>query len=276
MTVNFDLVIDTENDFVDMKAALTSMQGVSDAVRCISESILTERVPERLTSRSSVRTSLKKSFKGSYGHIFSLDVYDSVLLKRLNGIGQQTIVELISHFISESLYRDSGPLSQKAQKVIDRLGEKAEMVVHQLRTSSLGNIHEISLKFDRGIKIRHRKNRDEQTVLACFDKLSATVLQAELSDVKVDLNVVITRLNIHTGNGRLQIEGASETVAFGFASACEYRDLAIAVKKVFSENLNYNNGIESGKWKYLAVSVSPLKLKDGKVVKYFVRGFHES
>lgn len=72
MTLNLDLVIETEEDSIDMKAGLESMQGVSDAVRCIAESVLTEKVPKRHTSKSKVRTSLKKSFKGSYGHIFSL------------------------------------------------------------------------------------------------------------------------------------------------------------------------------------------------------------
>lgn len=274
MTINLDLVIDTEEDSVDMKASLDSMQGISDAVRCVAESILTENTPKRQSHKSMVRTSLKNSFKGSYGHVFSLDIHDPDLLKRLNRIGRPAFIELISYFIGESLYRESQPLSPKAQEVLNKLGEKAEEVVSQLRISSLENIHEISTKFNHDIKIRYRKSRDEQTVIAKFDRNSAQVLQAKLSDERLDLKIIVSRLNIHTGNGRLQIEGQDETVAFGFG--IEYKEVNIRAKKTFSENLDYNNGLERDKWKYLKASVSPIKLKDGKIVKYIVKAFYEN
>jgi hypothetical protein len=267
MTINLDLVIDTDDD-VDMKAGLTSMQGVSDAVRCIAESVLTGTVPKRMTSKSNVRTSLKRSFKGSYGHIFTLDLHDAELQKKLNVIGRSAFVELIGYFISESLYKESNRLSSRAQNVLDGLGEKTNQIVQQLRVSSLDNIHEISMKFNNSIRIRHRISRDEQTVIASFDRDSARVLQAKPTDERISLTVVITRLNIHTGNGRLQIEGEYETVAFGFGL---YKMVSVKAKKIFSENLNHNNGIEKEKWKYLKIVVSPIKLKDGRVVKYIVK-----
>jgi hypothetical protein len=274
MTINLDLVIETEEDSIDMKSGLESMQGVSDAIRCVAEAILTETVPQRQTSKGNVRTRLKKSFKGSYGHIFSLDIHDTQLLKKLNSIGRPAFIELITYFISESLYQDSNLLSTKAQKVLDRLGKKAENVVKQLRVSSLENIHQISTKFNHDIKIRYRKSIYDQTVIASFNRSTAKVLQATLSEEKVDLNVVVTRLNIHTGNGRLQIEGKYETVAFGFG--IEYKGVSIKAKKIFSENLNHNNGLDSDKWKYLKIGASPIKLKDGKIVKYIVKAFYEN
>lgn len=273
MTINFDLVIETDDDSVDMKAGLTSMQGVSDAVRCIAESVLTEKVPERKTSKSNVRTSLKRSFKGSYGHIFTLDLHDAELQKKLNKIGRSAFTELIGYFISESLYREPNQLSPKAQITLNKLGETADQIVQQLRVSSLKNIHEISTKFNNDISIRYRINRDEQTVIAKFDRDSAKVLQVKQSDEKFDLTVVITRLNIYTGNGRLQIEGKDETVAFGFGIG--YEAVSVKAKKLFSENLDHNNGLEKKKWKYLKIIASPIKLKDNRVVKYIVKGFYE-
>lgn len=273
MSINFDIVIATEDHSVDMKAGLSSMQGVSDAVRCIAESVLTEKVPERQTSKSNVRTSLKQSFKGSYGHIFSLDVYDAELQKRLNKIGRATFVELIGYFISESLYRESKQPTDKAQNILNDLGDTANQIVMQLRVSALENIHEVSTKFNHDILIRHRISRDRQHVVANFDRESARVLQAKQSDRQIKLRVVITRLNIHTGNGRLQIEGQDETIAFGFG--IEYKEIDVNAKKVFSENLNYNNGLKQDKWRYLRVSASPVELRDGRVVKYIVKGLYE-
>ena len=207
MSINFDIVIATEDNSVDMKAGLSSMQGVSDAVRCIAESVLTEKVPERQTSKSSVRTSLKQSFKGSYGQIFSLEIYDEELERRLKKIGKATFIELVSHFISESLYRESNQLTDKAQKILNGLGDTADQIVTQLRVSALENIHKVSTKFNHDIRIRHRISRGHQNVIASFDRDSAKVLQAKQSDKQIEKAVVITRLNIHTGNGRLQIKG---------------------------------------------------------------------
>ena len=206
MTINLDVVIETPEDSVDMKAGLESLQGVSDAIRCIAESVLTEKTARRQSHKGKVRTSLKRSFKGSYGQIFSLDIHDDELKKKLNGIGRTAFVELISYFISESLYRESNLLFPKAQRVVNKLGETAEEIVSQLRVSSLENIHEISTKFNHDIKIRHRMSRVNQTVIAKFDRNTAKVLQAELSNEKIDITISVTRLNIYTGNGRLQIQ----------------------------------------------------------------------
>jgi hypothetical protein len=274
MSLNLDIVMDTDDYSVDMKTGLETLQGVSDATRCIAETILTESAPpKRQHHKGNVRTTLKQTFKGSYGHVFSIDIFDKNLKNKFNSIGKLTFSELISYFISEALYQEPSDLSTKAQKIIDKLGGNAEKLVQQLRVSSLENIHELSQKFDQNIKIRYRKSRNEQTVLAKFDRTTAKVLQAKESDEKYDITASITRLNIHTGNGRLQLKEANQTIAFGFG--IEYREVTLNAKKLFSENLNHNNGLISDKWKFVKITVKPIKLRDGKIVKYIVKGFYE-
>lgn len=276
MTVNFDLVIDTKEDSVDMKAGLNTMQGISDAMRCAAQTILTGNTPKQQSHKGKVRTTLKRNFKGSYGHIFSLDVYDDKLLKKLNSIGRPAFVELIKYIITESLYKETNPklLSPKAQKALNEMGENYDKVVSQLRVSSLSNIHEISSKFNHDVKIRYRISRDKQTVIAQFNQNTARALEAIEFDIKVDLIVNITRLNIYTGNGRLQIKDHDETIAFGFG--IKYADIKLEAKKLFSENLDYNNGIDRDKIKHLHIIASPVKLNDGKIVKYIIKGFHRA
>ena len=273
MTINLDLVIETEEYAVDMKAGLDSMQGVSDAIRCIAESILTENTPKRQSHKGSVRTSLKNSFKGSYGQVFSLDIHDPELLKRFRKIGSGAFFELVSYFIDESLYREPNTLSAKAQGILNKLGDISEEVVRQLRVSSLKNIHVISTKFNHDIRIRHRISRENQTVIASFNKETAKVLQARQSPDAVSLTVSITRLNIHTGNGRLQVKDQEETIPFSFG--IQYKEVSLRAKKIFSENLNHNNGINNSEWKFLRISAAPVRLKDGKIIKYIVKGFHD-
>jgi hypothetical protein len=272
MSVNFDVVIDTQEHSVDMKSGLYTLQGVSDATCCIAEVILTEKTPKRQTHKRKIRTTLKQSFKGSYGHIFSLDIFDKTIQSKFNSIGKVVFSELIAYFISEALYKESKVLSAKAQKIINNLGENSENLVQQLRVSSLENIHEISNKFGHDVKIRFRKSRNEQTVLGTFDKTTAQVLQAKQSPEKIDLTVSITRLNINTGNGRLLLKDTIQTVAFGFGIT--YTDVDLKAKKLFSENLDENNGVPRLDWTYLKVEASPIKLKDGKIVKYIIKGFY--
>ena len=272
MSINLDVIIDTPDNSVDMKSGLNTLQGVSDATRCIAETVLTEKTPKRLSHKGKVRTTLKKNFKGSYGHIFSLDIYDEKLKKRFRSIGKSVFAELIAYFISESMYEDSNMPSIKAQKIIGDLGDTSEELIDQLRVSALENIHEISEKFNHDVKIRFRKNRHEQTVIGKFNRTTAKVLQAEESDQKIDITACITRLNIYTGNGRLLVKGARDTVAFGFGIG--YREVRFEAKKLFSKNLDHNNGIPRKKWEYLKISVAPVKLRNGKIVKYIVKGFY--
>jgi|CEGF01.1.fsa_nt_gi ElaB/YqjD/DUF883 family membrane-anchored ribosome-binding protein len=272
MSLNLDLVIDTKEDSVDMKSALESMQGVSDAVRCAAEGILTGKAVKRKTHKGKVRTSLKKSFKGSYGHTFSLDVYDDELQKKLRSITRAVFVELLRYFINDALYNETSDLSKRAQDVLDDIGESSNDIVEQLRGSSLDDIHSITKKFNHDVKIRYRKSRDDITVLARFDRSTAEVLEATESDEEIDLVVSITRLNIHTGNGRLQIKGQDETMAFGFGIG--YKEVALKAKRIFSENLNNNNVVDYEQWKYIKIIAKPIKLRSNKIVKYIVTGFY--
>ncbi|WP_240071490.1 hypothetical protein [Cupriavidus taiwanensis] len=254
-----------------MKAGLDTMQGSSDAVRCITEGILTNKIPERQSHKSKVRTTLKQSFRGSYGHVFSVDIYDDRLKKKFDKIGKTTFAELIAYYLNESIYEEYQRLSPKAQAIIDGFGERSENLTGQLRTSALKNLHEVPTKFNYEVKIRFRQSRDNQTILAKFNQDTATVLDAEESNEEVDLTVSITRLNINTGNGRLLVEGENDTVAFGFIG---YRGIKLDAKKVFSENLDYNNGLPSEKWRHLKISATPIKLRDGKIIKYIVKGLY--
>lgn len=272
MALNLDIVINTPDDSVDMKSGLNTMQGVSDAARFIAETVLTGKAPQRQTHKKKVRTTLKKTFKGSYGHIFSIDIYDEKLKKKFNSIGKVVFSQVVSYFLTESLYQESHPMSAKAKKIVEDLGNEAEDLVKQLRKSALDNVHQVSSKFGYDVKVRFRKSRNEQTILGQFNRSTAEVLTAEVSSEEYEITAGITRFNINTGNGRLMLPDAEETVAFGFKSP--YKMLTFKAKKVFSENLDHNNGIDPIFWKYLKLRVTPMKLRDGTIIKYIVKGYH--
>jgi len=272
MPLNLDIVIETVDYEVDMKAGLETLQGASEATLSIVETLVTGKVALRHRGVSSVRTILKRTFKGSYGQVFAVEISDEELQREYKKIGNATFVELMSYFMKESLYLESADLSAKAQKIVDSLGDSAEALIKKLRVSSMENLHKVSTKFDHDVKIRYRKSLNEKVVIASFNKSTVLALQATESDKSTDITASITRLNINTGNGRLLLEGADETVAFGFG--IEYKEVRLEAKKKFSENLDHNNGIDSSKWKNLKIIARPIKLRDGKIVKYIVTGFY--
>lgn len=272
MTINFDVVMDTPDYSVDMKAGLESLQGTSEVIRTIGQTVLTGKVPERRTFKNTVRTQLKASFSGSYGQIFSLELYDENLKKRMNKIGRAAFVELVTYYIHEATYQVGTELSDRALAVVKELGPDSDKLTKQLRVSAAKRMHEVPLKFDHDIKIRYRRNRDDQTILAILNRDSAFSLSAKIADRSVDLSVGITRLNTRTGNGRLQIEDTIDTIPFGFIGT--YRAINIHLKKHFSENLDLNHGVEPENWTYLNIAATPIQRPDGKVIKYLIKAVY--
>jgi len=270
--MNFDVLVNTPEQTVDMKAGLQTFQGTSETIRHIAEALLTGKSPERLSYKSKIRTNLKQTFKGSYGQTFSLDIYDAELDEKFKKIGKKNFAELANYFVSEALYLETQEITQKSRKIIDSLGDEADSLIEQLRVSCLENAHEISEKFGHDVKIRYRASRENQIEIAKLNQETVLSLQAKPENKTEDLKVSITRLNINTGNGRLLIEDEEETVAFGFGVI--YKEVKLEAKKLFSKNLDMNNGMERENWIKLKISARPIKLKSGKIVKYIVTGFY--
>jgi hypothetical protein len=274
MSIDFDVLINTNELAVDMKTGLETLQGISDATRRIGETLVSGQVPIRLNPKSNVRTTLKKNFKGSYGQAFSVEILDPKFLTEYKKIGKNCFIELVSYFLNEALYLDTEDLSLKSQKIVSALEEKADELIEQIRTSTLENIHEVSAKFNHEVILRNRTQVVEnRKILAKFNRETARVLDTSISEEKTEIEACITRFNIYTGNGRLRLKEAEKTVAFGFNTP--YKDVRLEAKKVFSENLDQNNGAESDSTSYLRLIAYPMTTNAQKIIKYIVTGFYE-
>ncbi|MBO9528232.1 hypothetical protein C5B72_14160 [Acinetobacter sp. KU 011TH] len=267
MEVNFDLVIGSEDYTVDMQAGLETMHGVSDSTRLISEAILTNKVSTKKTHKSDIRTSLKKTFKGSYGQVFSIETYTKDSTSRLRQIGKDVFAELMAYFLAEAVYQESNELSEKAKKI---LGELSTPTVNKLLArlrEPLKDIHKVNKAFDYPVTIRYRRKVNEPpTVLQKFDSITNEALDAIQTVEIIDIEAAVTRLNINTGNGRIQLPDETQTVAFGFGNT--FGSTNFEIKKMFSENLDQNMGIDPEFRTYLKFKASPVKLLDSTIVKY--------
>lgn len=277
MSINFDVVMDSDDYSIDMNSGLETLRGASEASRQIATTILEERVPQKLSCENKVRTSLKKSFKGSFGQQFSLEFYDEEVRKRFKTIGKKAFTELISYFINEALYQESLKLSLKAEQVLKRLGQDLEQnLIKQLQRSSLDHLHAVSSNFNKDVKLRFRESGIKQTTLVTIDRATHATLKSWTDSAKIQITASITRLNINTGNGRLLLQGENETVAFGFPVQKQYRELKLAAKQKFSENLHTNNGKPNEEWLTLKLTAHTQKTNNGRIIKYLIEGFDDA
>lgn len=273
MNIEFDLIIASGKNPVDMKSALKTMSGISDGMRRISETVIKEEAHTALSNKSKVTTKLMESFTGSYGQKFSIDISGEKNIKRFQEIGEAVFVELISFFINEASYADQ-PLktSEAALIAIDSLGDDVETLVKSLRNTPLKDGHAITTSFNYDVHIRHRTAQGAKEI-ARFNDATAGFLLAKKNKTAVDLEVVITRFNTQTGNGRMNTKTDSRIVAFGFNTL--YKNVEYSWKKKVSRNLDQNNGKEPEDCLYLNISAYPVELKDGRVIKYLIKGIHE-
>lgn len=282
MDVNFDVWVDSGKDFsIDMNSGLDTFKGASEVTRKVAETLLTKHVPKQLHHSNKIRTQLRQNFKGSFVQTFSLSIDDPELEENYRKIGKGAFIELISYFMSESLYQESPELSNKARSTLKKLGDKlTEQLIEELRVSSLAHLHTVSTNFNQEVQLRYYKNKSkkETVVVAKVDQTTGEVLKPKTDTTTVTLEASITRLNINTGNGRLQIKGDTGTVAFGFSRPGHYPHRDKVLKQKLSDNLHVNNGIGSDKkkWKTIKLKAHTQKAQHGRIIKYIIEGIADA
>lgn len=269
--MKLDLVIQTEDHAVDMKTGLETISGASEAARSVIEAALTDKV-QKNTSASKFRNTMMESFEGSYGLVFKVGTEDPELKSRMARIGSETMSQVIGYFIAEALYQECPPLSNASVDLIRDISEDTQnRLIEKLRRSPLQNAVSVPSSYGHKVVLKVHTGEFDRRDIITLDQGSKTNLSPRANREVLHFKACITRLNINTGNGRLLIEGETETVAFGFPSA--YKEVRIAAKKRFSENLDRNNGLASDQWEYIDIVATTLRLKSGHIIKYLISGF---
>lgn len=269
MEIDLEAVVDTPDASVDMKSGLETFQGMSDAARKIAISFANDKVLQRINYKSDIRTRMKHSFKGSYGLRFSIEVLGRAEQNAINEMGRDTLVELISYTMIAARHGRVPKLSRRASLVIDSMRMSELELIEEIRSSCMRKIHKVPAKFDQDVVLNYKARGADPVQLAKFNKRSALLLTPVHDAKEILVSATISRLNINTGNGRLTPIGEKETVAFGFSG--DYANINVNLKKLFSENLDENNGIPSNQRKFIDFRAQTIRLRDGKVVKYIIR-----
>lgn len=269
MKISMEVVIQSGEDEVDMDFALQSLLGTA-SVACLStEGILNGKVIERRTTANEIRAKLKQSFKSSYGQRFEIHFSRSSLESRYRKIGKDAFIEVMSYYIREALYLESDALSQKAKKVINELEAIEENLTDRLR-SPLSDMHKITTTNNYNVVLRSKVAGENVNLITLNEQTASNIMGTTLENTQETIDVVITRFNSMTGNGRLIIRDQIEekTTAFGFSNMIRFvRD---AEKSAVSNNLHNNNGAGRDDWEYLRMRVNRLVKSNGETVKYII------
>lgn len=133
MNVDFEIIIRSGDENVDMDSALKTLAGTSSAITSITDTILNRSVIERRTTSNEVRTKLKQSFKSSYGQNFSIETDNPELSQKLKKIGKEKLSELIKYYINESLYIENRGLSPDAKIITCELEEVEYFLLRKIK-----------------------------------------------------------------------------------------------------------------------------------------------
>lgn len=267
MNINFDVVIKSDDHQVDMDYGLKTLAGTSRVVSTMAEAILKKEVSERRTSVNDIRTQLKQSFKSSYGQNFCIEVNDPVLKRKLKKMGHDVFCEVISYYISESMFLEANKLSSAAQDVVNDLNDIEDKLLEVLRRGLI-DMHKITTMSSFNVELNHHPRGNRQRIATLTPKTAKHITETEEGTSEYQIDVIFTRFNSMTGNGRLIVRNDDKTTAFGLAKGLRF--VPLHFKKKITENLHKNNGLTKQNWQYVTLTVHDLKLAGGEVVKYFI------
>ncbi|QRG80182.1 hypothetical protein [Citrobacter sp. R56] len=266
MTVNYDLVIKSGDNAVDMDYALDTLAGASDVTCLLAEAILRKKVVKRRTESSPARAILHQSFKSSYGQNFELIIDDPKLNARLVEITNPVFTEIMSFYISEALYIQNPPLSANALHYIKELEEMEDELVNRIR-NPLRKMHEVNNRQKWDIEFNYKSGLQKRKIVNLDARTLSNLTYTKIERERINVIAVVTRFNSRTGNGRLVLEGENDTIAFGFF--VPYGTVSGAQRKIMSLNLYVNTGRRED-FTYLKMSVSKVVIKSGETIKYLV------
>lgn len=268
-----DVVIASPKGEIDMQYGLDTLKGTSDVISLVAEAILAGEIPPkgRRTHRSNdVRTKLKQSFNSSFGQNFAIEINKPELKQRLRQIGDEVFIEVMSYFILEALYLDSGELSPAASGVLDDIGHISNNLFARVKRPLI-EMHQVAKYYNYKIELSHkRRGYDKKKVVALTEATSNNLTETRINDQTFDINAVIVRYHSKTGNGRLHVQGGDQFYSFGFSS--QITAVKNSIKTKLSGNLHANNLIQPEDGTFVQLRVKKMTLPTNEIVKYLIVG----
>ncbi|EGT5208985.1 hypothetical protein ACOZZ4_004132 [Cronobacter dublinensis] len=265
--VDFELKIDSGKTLVDMEYGLETMSGFSGAIAITADCILSNEVPSQMNYSANVRAKLMSACLGSYIQDFKLVVSDPVKSAKLAQIGNSVLSELITYFICETMYVEPPALTKKAERLLSKL-EKIESKIIDRIHERVKDMHKVSRSSKYPVILKRKTQLRTFKLLEINEATSSNLFNLTTDQQPEEINAIITRFNLFTGNGRLLADGFATTIPFSFSGP--YSKVKSSIKRMMSENLHNNNAIEDEDIVRLRITAKARRNTSGDVVKYLI------
>ncbi|OWS74046.1 hypothetical protein CBW22_16795 [Pantoea sp. VS1] len=265
--VDFVVKVESGRNLVDMNYTLDTLKGFSTAIGAVADSTLTNNVKARSNPADDIRTELLEAVLGSYVQTFRLKISDPVKAHKFKKMGSSVLSELITYYVNEVLHAEQPILTKKASEYIRKL-EPVENKIIQRIHSWVSDMHTISVRKNYSVKLFRKTEQRTFKMLEVSKQTYGNAFELTEDENSIDIEVVISRFNIFTGNGRLLREDENSTVPFSFATS--YSKIKASYKQSISGNLLANTAVPDEDRVNITLRVKPKRNRSGEVVKYVI------
>ncbi|EKN3724278.1 TPA: hypothetical protein ACPZRY_001753 [Yersinia enterocolitica] len=265
--IDFLLRVESGRSLVDMNYALDTMKGFSSTISAVSEGALSNEFKSKSSVADDIRTELLEGFLGSYVQKFRLKINDPLKEKRLKSMSNSVLAELITYYVNEVLHTKQPELSKKTDKHIKRLEPIENKIIDRI-SSWVEDMHILSVRKNYTVKLYRLTDLKKYSLFEVNKTTYGNAFELTEDTNATEIEVVISRFNIFTGNGRLLIDGENSTIPFGFSGA--YSKVKGSYKKKISRNLSANTAVPDERRVHITLKVKPKRNKSNEVVKFVI------
>lgn len=265
--IDFLLKVESGKKLVDMNYTLDTMKGFSSTITAITEGALSDDFKSKSSAADDIRTELLESFLGSYVQNFRLKINNPQKELKLKKMSNSVLAELITYYVNEVLHAKQPKLSKKADYYITKLEPIENQIITRI-SSWVKEMHTISIRKEYAVKL-YRKTDLKKFNLFEINKTTYGNAFELTDDANItNIEAVISRFNIFTGNGRLLIQGENTTTPFGFSGG--YSKVKSSYKQKISQNLSQNTILPDDQRVNIPLMVKAKRNKSREIVKFII------
>jgi len=265
-----DFIIRVESgkqQLVDMNYALDTMKGFSSTISAVTEGALSDSLKTRSSTADDIRTELLEGVLGSYEQKFRLKINDPLKEHRLKKLSNSVLAEMITYYVNEVLHANQPQMTIKAERTIKKLEPIENRIIKRI-SAWVEDMHTLSIRRNYVVKL-YRLTPKKRYNMFEVNKVTYGNVFELTEDVKsFVINVVISRFNSFTGNGRFLCEGDNSTIPFSFSGA--YSKVKESYKKNISKNLLANTAVPDENRVSISLEVKAKRNKSGEIIKYMI------
>lgn len=265
--IDFIVKVESGNNLVDMNYTLDTLKGFSSTIGAVADCTLSNNFKAKSNPADDIRTELLGAVLGSYVQNFRLKVSDPLKAHRLGKMGGSVLSELITYYVNEVLHAEQPILTKKADKYIKKLEPIENNIIQRIHAWVAG-MHVISVRKNYSVRLYRKTELRTFKMFEVSKETYGNAFELTEDNNSINIEVVISRFNIFTGNGRLLREDENATVPFSFAGA--YSKIKASYKQKISGNLLANTAIPDEQRVNITLKVKPKRNRAGEIVKYVI------